>query len=77
MNEKSEKELQLIVDELRSICNALDSIGTSVRNEFEGIGNEMCAESIEYISEHYREVRKTLACIDKSKVTDDFKNRGL
>ena len=60
--------LYYVRNELKSIINELDSISDGVRNEFQGIGNEKCADVINKVNSEYRKALNKLYNIDASKL---------
>lgn len=73
MNQAGKTELASIKQELRSIINELEDISNGIRRDFEGIGNEYCANSIDCVIERYRSVLRDLNNIDTSKVSEEYK----
>lgn len=64
MDSGARNELNSIISELGGIISELDSIASGVRSNFQGIGNDKCANSIASVSEHYRYVRRMLNSIN-------------
>lgn len=75
MDAKSANELYLIKQELNSIIRELEDIESGVRNNFKGIGNDKCANSINTVLNNYKKVKRSLDNIDTSKVTEEFLER--
>ncbi len=75
MDSKSSNELYLIKQELNSIIIELEAIENGVRNNFVGIGNDKCANSINTVISNYRRVKRSLDNINTSKVTKEFAER--
>ena len=68
MNANAKNELESIKRELDSIIKELESISNGVRQDFVGIGNAQCADSINRVLEKYYYVRRKLNDIDTSAV---------
>ncbi len=71
MDKSGQYEINAIRSELFSIINELENIAAGVNSNFEGIGNDQCAQRIYKTAEHYRRVRQKLGNIDTSKVKED------
>ncbi|NMB33473.1 MAG: hypothetical protein GX992_04440 [Clostridium sp.] len=73
MKASAQTELYLIKQELGSIISELEGIENSIRNEFEGIGNDICANRLRAVlDDRLYKARKTLSNIDTSKVREGF-----
>lgn len=72
MDAASQYELEQIKTELQNIVGELNNIAYGVRNNFSGIGNDRCANSISSAAVHYVTVRNKLNNIDTSAVTEEF-----
>lgn len=72
MDAKAQQQLYEIKQELQSIINELDDIGTGIKRDFKGIGNDICASRIAEVESQYRNVKKKLNKIDTSKVTEEY-----
>ena len=46
--------LDQVEAEIRAIIAELNNISNEIRNDFSGIGQEMCANCIYEVAEHYR-----------------------
>ncbi|MCR8643651.1 hypothetical protein NV379_13420 [Paenibacillus sp. N1-5-1-14] len=57
---RTRSEINSIIRQIYSITRELDSISTGMRNEFKGIGTQICANKIMNMSESYREVASSL-----------------
>lgn len=60
--------LYSIMNELTSIINELNRISYGVRNDFQGIGSEKCANVIDSVNQKYIEALRKLKQIDASKL---------
>lgn len=58
MNQKA--ELASIKAELNAIIKEMEGISIGIRNNFKGIGNEKCSESIDSVINRFYQVRKVL-----------------
>lgn len=72
MDAVGQKELAEIKQELNSIIKELEDISFSIRNDFEGIGNERCADTIDGVLNQYYVVQKKLKNIDVEKVAEGY-----
>lgn len=54
--------------ELSSIISELNSIETGIRNEFEGIGEDLCGDCINSIANKYRGVLNRLYRVDYNRL---------
>ncbi|MBR3919778.1 MAG: hypothetical protein IKJ59_13770 [Clostridia bacterium] len=72
MDANTQYELYLIKNELQSIIDELYSIAGGVNNDFEGVGNEKCANSIIKAAKQYETVKQKLNNMDLSAVTEEF-----
>ena len=75
MDANSQYELYLIKKELQSIINELYSISGGVRSDFDGIGNEKCANSVVVAAQYYETVLQHLNNMDTSALSDEFLER--
>lgn len=73
MDSNSQYELYLIKKELQDIINELLSISNGVKLDFNGVGNEKCADSLVRAANHYMDVRSKLDKMDLSELSDEFK----
>ena len=58
MNQKA--ELASIKAELNAIIKEMEGISIGISNNFKGIGNEKCSESIDSVINRFYQVRKVL-----------------
>lgn len=65
---KNSDLLYNIKHELESIIRELNGISSGVRNDFQGIGSEKCADIINKVNGKYNEALKKLNRIDASKL---------
>lgn len=72
MDSYSQNEIYEIKRELKSIINELYDISHGVRKDFSGIGNDVCANRIANIAQHYEGVKAKLDKLDTSTVTAEF-----
>ncbi len=72
MDAGARAELSSIQRELNSIISELESISSGVRSNFEGIGNEKCADCIDRALNQYYSVRSRLYNMDTSTVTESY-----
>ena len=56
--------------ELRSIINELSDIEYGIRSEFEGIGEEYCADCVARIERKYEDVLRRLNRVDRNRLAD-------
>lgn len=63
MTASVKNEISLITDEMNSILKELYIVSNGVKKDFYGIGNEICAKSIEDVASHYEKVVKLLGKI--------------
>lgn len=73
MTAKGRRELEYIKSELNSIIRELDSISGGVRRSFRGIGNDLCANSIDKVISQCRRAQTKLNNLDTHTLTDSFK----
>ncbi len=73
MDAKAREELRAIKNELNSIISELESISKGVRHDFEGIGNEKCADCLDKVLDKYYYVRRKLNNLDTTTLTESFK----
>ena len=64
MSGKLTAELESIKSELLAIANEIDGISSEIRRDFEGVGNDRCAKSLDGFSSHCRYVKKRLDAFD-------------
>ena len=66
-------ELSSIKQELKSIIKELESIEAGIRQDFKGIGSEVCAHCINYVIV-YRlyKARNKLSNVDTSRISSEF-----
>ena len=57
-------------NELKSIIRELEAIEEGVRNNFDGIGQDLCADCIEGVIEKYRYVLRKLNGVDTNRIAD-------
>ena len=67
MSRNSDK-LNYAINELSSIIRELQSISNGVRNDFQGIGSEKCANVIDKVNNEYVKALRKLKSIDASKL---------
>ena len=72
MDSGARNELNAIIRELNAIISELEDISNGVRNDFQNIGNEQCADCIDKVLNNYYTVRKKLNNMDTSTVTESF-----
>ena len=72
MDASASAELENIIEELKSIISELQSISDGLRNDFEGIGTEVCAATIDTVTEQYVNVKKKLENMDTTTVKEGF-----
>ena len=72
MDANASIELNLIKRDLKSIIDELEEISCGVRRDFQGIGNETCADCIYRAAEQYRWVKGKLDNLDTTTVTESF-----
>lgn len=72
MDANAQYELYLIKNELQGIIDELYSIAGGVGRDFEGIGNDKCANSIIKTAKQYEIVKQKLNNMDLSVVTEEF-----
>lgn len=56
--------------ELRSIISELEQIEAGIRAEFKGIGQDICADAVSSMAEHYRYVQSRIENIDYNFLAD-------
>ena len=54
--------------ELRSIIRELRSIEGGVRRDFNGVGQDMCANCVGRIADHYQSVLRRLERVDQNRL---------
>jgi hypothetical protein len=64
MDRQTERDLDKIAEELQSIINELSDIAYEVRNGFQNIGNQKCADIIDDVCSKYISVRKDIMKIE-------------
>lgn len=57
-------------DELRSIIQELQSIENGVRSDFTGVGQDLCADCIEYVIRRYNVVQRQLNNVNTNRLAD-------
>lgn len=72
MNANAQRELENIKIELDGVIREIESIASSIRTEYSGIGNDLCADSLTKVAQWYRKAKKQLNDIDTSKVRQEF-----
>lgn len=75
MDANAQYELYLIKNELQNIIDELYSIAGGISSEFEGIGNDKCANSVVAAAKQYESVKQKLNNMDLSAVTEEFAAR--
>ena len=65
-------EVKAMINDLNSIIAELSEIANGLRSEFEGIGTERCATSVESVISNCRTVRSKLQNMNLYKVTDSW-----
>lgn len=75
MDANAQYELYLIKNELQGIIDELYSIAGGISSDFEGIGNEKCANSVIAAAKQYESVKQKLNNMDLSAVTEEFAAR--
>ena len=60
MDAAGKKKLQTIKAELNAVIRELESLSGSVRSDFEGIGNDKCADAMEDVVKQCHTVRGKL-----------------
>lgn len=68
MTSSAKAELEAIKREISSIISSLNDVAYGVRNDFCGIGNERCADSIQSVINKYTYVKRTLDGIDTTEI---------
>lgn len=56
--------------ELRSIISELNTIENGIRNEFDGIGEDYCADCIAAIAQKYENVLSRLNRVDTNRLAE-------
>lgn len=56
--------------ELRSIINELGAIESGIRSDFDGIGEDYCADCVATIARKYEGVLSRLNRVDRSRLAD-------
>lgn len=65
MDANTKNELYSIKKELKSIISELESISGGIRNDFHGIGSEICSDRLNYvIDEKLYPAKNTLSNMD-------------
>lgn len=72
MDTKSKNELYSIKIELNFIISELESISKGIRKDFQNIGNDKCAASIDSVLDNYYIVKSKLDNIDTKTLTQEF-----
>ena len=72
MDVNSQYELYLIKSELNKIIEELYIIAGGVSRDFEGIGNDRCADCLLKVASHYENVKQKLNSMDMSTLSDEF-----
>lgn len=72
MNAQASNELYAIKQELVSIIAELEEISAGVKRDFQGIGSERCAASIDSVIDRYHTVKRKLDHLDTTTVTEEF-----
>ena len=67
--------LQGARDELWAIIQELWSIEHGIRHEFEGIGQQMCADCVLRVADYYRMVFDKLNSVNTNLITDIIATR--
>lgn len=63
--------LSQCIQELRAIVQELRDIEMGIRNDFIGIGQDMCANSVGAIADHYQgNVLRRLERVDRNRVAE-------
>ena len=65
---KNAELLNYVRNELGSIIRELNDISSGMRNNFQGIGSERCADVISNVAVQYHEALRKLNRIDASKL---------
>lgn len=65
-------EVNAMINELHSIITELSDISRGLRTEFQGIGSERCASSIDTVIGNCATVKSKLQNMDMNKVTDSW-----
>lgn len=68
MDAAGKKKLQTIKAELNAVIRELESLSGSVRSDFEGIGNDKCADAVEDVVKQCHTVRGKLDAIDTGRL---------
>ena len=66
MSGKLTAEINSIKSELLSIAGEVEGISAEIRRDYEGIGNERCARSLDSLGGRCRDVKKRLDNFDYS-----------
>ena len=74
MTKGAQQEVAGIKAELRSIIIELESIRNGVKRDFQGIGNENCAKSIDSVILQYKNVLRKLDNMDTRTLSKHFKS---
>ena len=75
MDYSSTNELNSIISDLGSVIEEMESLSDCLRRNFEGIGSEKCAHSIDVVMERYYGVKRKLNNVDTSKVVKGFEKK--
>lgn len=70
MADSTKLEVLSIINEMNGIVDELYDISYGIKNDFDGIGNEICAKTIIDIADSYKSVIKQLYTMDLSIKTD-------
>lgn len=74
MKASAQNELYSIKVELRYIIAELESIEQGIRCDFEGIGNDICADRLKLLLENkLYSARNALNNVDTSRVAEEYK----
>ncbi|MBQ1821533.1 MAG: hypothetical protein II117_08030 [Clostridia bacterium] len=65
-------EVRSMIGELNSIIGELTDIANGLKTQFQGIGSERCAQSIESVISNCAVVKSKLQNMDMNKVTDSW-----
>lgn len=68
MDAAGKKKLQTVKAELNAVIRELESLSGSVRSDFEGIGNDKCADAMEDVLKQCYTVRGKLNAIDTGRL---------
>lgn len=76
MSGKLTAEINSIKSELLSIAGEVEGISAEIRRDYEGIGNERCARSLDSLGGRCRDVKKRLDNFDYSWIDAQASKRG-